>query len=111
MGRCQGRFIFAHHAPLRRAQERLDADQFARLSVYLGNAAWEATNNGAERAGHAFRHTQAPHFQLRTAEATAATLTVQALHRAEERRGDEGPCAPHASRGRRPIHHPIALAA
>ncbi len=66
--RWQTNPLYAHHAPLRRAQERLDADQFARLSVYLGNAAWEATNNGAERAGRAFRHTQAPHFQLRTAE-------------------------------------------
>jgi len=109
--RWQTNPLYAHHAPLRRAQERLDADQFARLSVSLGNAAWEATNNGAERAGRAFRHTQAPHFQLRTAEATAATLTVQALHHAEERRGDEGRGAPHASRGRRPIPHPIALAA
>ncbi len=103
--------LSAHHAPLRRVQERLDADQFARLSVYLGNAAWEATNNGAERAGRAFRHTQAPHFQLRTAEATAATLTVQALHRREEQCGGEGVGAPHASRGRRPSCRPIALAA
>ena len=32
--------LSAHRAPLRRAQERLDVDQFARLSVYLGNAVW-----------------------------------------------------------------------
>jgi len=103
--------LYAHHAPLRRAQERLAVDQCARLSVYLGNAAWEATNNAAERAGRAFRHTQAPHVQLRTAEAIAATLRVQALHRTEEQRGGEGLCAPHASRGRRPGCRPIALAA
>jgi hypothetical protein len=56
---------YAAVAPLRRVQERMTA-QFERLSPFLRNPRWEATNNGAERAGQALRHRQAPHFNLRT---------------------------------------------
>ena len=53
-------------APLRRAQDRLDAARFAQLSHFLRRPEWEATSNGAERMGRQFRHRQAPHFRLRT---------------------------------------------
>ncbi len=65
---------YAAYPPLRRVQARVDAEQFDRLSAFLDHPGWEATNNGAERMGRAFRHTQAPHFTLRTPEATDGAL-------------------------------------
>src|SRR5207245_5943823 len=53
-------------ASLRRQQQHLDADHFMRLSAFLHNPEWEATNNAAERGGRAFRHGQHPHFRLRS---------------------------------------------
>ncbi len=102
---------YAHDVPLHRAQERLNEDQFVRLSTYLSNPLWEATNNGAERTGRAFRHTQAPHVQLRTAEAIDATLRVQAVRRKEEQCGGAEPPVSRASRGRHPRPIRLSLAA
>jgi len=53
---------YAAYPPLRRVQAQVDAEQFDRLSAFLDHPGWEATNNGAERMGRAFRHTQAPPF-------------------------------------------------
>jgi transposase len=71
---------YAAVAPLRRVQERMTA-QFERLSPFLRNPRWEATNNGAERAGRAFRHRQAPHFNLRTEPAMEGAIVVMACQR------------------------------
>ncbi len=71
---------YAAVAPLRRVQERMTA-QFERLSQFLRNPRWEATNNGAERAGRALRHRQAPHFNLRTGPAIEGTIVVMACQR------------------------------
>lgn len=49
----------------KRVQSRLTPARFERLSQFLRQPDWEATNNGAERAGRAFRHRQGPHFNLR----------------------------------------------
>jgi hypothetical protein len=70
----------AYHglAPLRRVQCSVDGAQFARLSPFLRHPAWEATNNGAERAGRAFRHRQGPHFNLRSARAIDDLLKASA---------------------------------
>lgn len=95
---------YALHPSLHRVLKALDADHFTQLSAYLRNPRWEATNNGAERTGRAFRHTHASHFQLRTATATAATLNVHALQRREEQSGDLSRRASQASRGRRSGH-------
>lgn len=65
-------------APLRRVQERMTPAHFERLSQFLRHPAWEATNNGAERAGRAFRHRQAPHFNLRKPESVEGALIVTA---------------------------------
>jgi hypothetical protein len=65
-------------APLRRQQQHLDADHFARLSAFLGNDTWEPTNNAAERSGRAFRHGQHPHFRLRLASTIDADLKIRA---------------------------------
>lgn len=50
--------------------------KFERLSQFLHNPDWEATNNGAERAGRAFRHRQAPHFNLRKKEHIENAINV-----------------------------------
>lgn len=71
---------YAAVAPLRRVQERMTA-QFERLSQFLRNPRWEATNNGAERAGRALRHRQAPHFNLRTGPAIEGAIVVMACQR------------------------------
>jgi hypothetical protein len=71
---------YATVAPLRRVQERLTT-QFERLSQFLRNPRWEATNNGAERAGRALRHRQALHFNLRTGRAIEGAIVVMACQR------------------------------
>ncbi len=62
--------------PLRKVQDLMTPARFTRLSQFLRHPHWEATNNGAERAGRAFRHRQAPHFRLRSSRAIDGTLRV-----------------------------------
>jgi hypothetical protein len=66
---------------LQRAQERMTATKFDRLSQFLRHPDWEATNNGAERAGRAFRHRQASHFNLRKKESIESSINVIACLR------------------------------
>jgi hypothetical protein len=73
----------AEFAPLRKQLQHLDADHFARLSVFLHDPIWEPTNNAAERGGRAFRHAQHPHFRLRKLEMIDADLKVHAYLRKE----------------------------
>ena len=61
---------------LRKVQDLMTPAHFAHLSQFLRHAHWEATNNGAERSGRAFRHGQASHFRLRTPDAIAGALRV-----------------------------------
>ena len=69
-------------APLRRVQQGVDLARFERLSQFLRDSLWEATNNGAERMGRTFRHRQRPHFNLRTTTAIDEALKVRAcLHK------------------------------
>lgn len=63
---------------LHRLQQRVTPAKFAQMSQFLRRPAWEATNNGAERAGRTFRHRQSPHFNLRDKETIAASMTVAA---------------------------------
>ncbi len=101
---------YAAYPPLRRVQAQVDAEQFDRLSAFLDHPGWEATNNGAERMGRAFRHTQAPHFTLRTPEATNGALTAQAvLRKATAERGIDA--AARSTRGRPSRQSAPALAA
>jgi len=96
---------------LRRVQAQVDAEQFDRLSAFLDHPGWEATNNGAERMGRAFRHTQVPHFTLRTPEATDGAPTAQAvLRKAAAERGLDVAAA-RSTRGRAPRQIAPALAA
>ena len=66
---------------LKRSQERLTPARFQSLSQFLQHPDCEATNNGAERAGRAFRHRQAPHFNLRTDAAIERSIIVTACLR------------------------------
>ena len=66
---------------LQRAQARMTTAKFERLSQFLRHPKWEATNNGAERAGRAFRHRQAPHFNLRSKESIENSISVIACLR------------------------------
>ena len=72
---------YAALAPLRRVQERISQPRFEQLSQFLRDPRWEATNNGAERAGRAFRHRQAPHFNLRSEGTIEGALIVSACQR------------------------------
>ena len=66
---------------LKRIQDRLTPARFESLSQFLHHPDWEATNNGAERAGRAFRHRQAPHFNLRKATSIERSIVVTACMR------------------------------
>lgn len=92
---------YAAVAPLRRVQERMTA-QFERLSHFLRNPRWEATNNGAERAGRALRHRQAPHFNLRTGAAIEGAIVVMACQRKAAATTGRHRETARCSRGRKP---------
>jgi len=68
---------------LRKAQDRIPPERFTKLTQFLNHPEWEATNNGAERSGRAFRHRQAPHFNLRSKEAIDGAITVAACQQKE----------------------------
>ena len=73
----------ARLTPLRRQQQHLDMDHFRRLSAFLHDARWEATDNAAERGGRTFRHGQHPHFRLRLVTSIEADLKVRAYLKKE----------------------------
>ncbi len=86
--------------PLARAQRQLDPTHFERLSHFLDDPAWEATNNGAERTARLFRHRQASHFTLRTQTAVDDMIKASALLRKEAILGAAGAQAARSKRGR-----------
>jgi transposase len=63
---------------LHKVQSQVNPAKFEQLSHFLHQPGWEATNNGAERAGRAFRHRQAPHFNLRSQAAISGMIKVGA---------------------------------
>lgn len=69
---------------LRRILDKMTEAKFEQLSQCLRHPEWEATNNGAERTGRAFRHCQAPHFNLRTEESIENALNIAACLRKEK---------------------------
>jgi hypothetical protein len=96
---------------LRRVLTQMSDDRFTALSQFLQQPGWEATNNGAERAGRAFRHGQGPHFNLRSVVAIDGALKVQMQRRME--RASAPPPVPVAqsTRGRRPVRLAVCAAA
>ena len=75
--------------------------RFTRLSQFLRHPDWEATNNGAERAGRAFRHRPAPHFGLRSIGAIDGTLRVVMQQTKEQAMAPPAPILRLCPRGRR----------
>jgi len=61
----------------------MTATRFEQLSQFLRHPQWEATNNGAERTGRAFRHRQTPHFNLRKEASIELSIVVSACLRKE----------------------------
>jgi transposase-like protein len=98
-------------APLRRVQESIDPARFDRLSCFLREPTWQATNNGAERMGRTFRHRQRPHFNLRTPRSIAADLTVGACLRKQTASSPVVLFDNRCRRGNRPLVQPAAPAA
>ncbi len=86
--------------PLARAQRQLDPAHFERLSPFLDEPTWEATNTGAERTARLFRHRQAPHFTLRTQTAVDDLLKGSAFLRKAEVTNIAGAQAARSVRGR-----------
>lgn len=68
-------------APLRRVQAQASDEHFGRVSPFLRDPRWEATNNGAERMGRAFRHQQAPHFNVRSPTSIDRAVAMAARQR------------------------------
>lgn len=109
--RWRAAHAFARLAPLRRVQQSIDPVRFARLSQFLNDPTWEATNNGAERMGRSFRHTSAPHFTLRTAPSIEAALKVGAYLRKAAATAPATVPANRSPRGRTRHQRPLPLAA
>ncbi len=104
--------IYTAVPALRRVQERMTETHFERLSQFLRNPDWEATNNGAERAGRGFRHRQAPHFNLRGKEAIEGAIVVAACQQKAAATTDSEQGANRSTRGRkRHEHDGLSLAA
>jgi hypothetical protein len=61
---------------LRRVLLKMTDAHIEHPGAFLQHPQWEATNNGAKRAARAFRHHQAPHFNLRTIETIAGDLVI-----------------------------------
>ncbi len=98
--------------PLARAQRQLDPAHFERLSHFLAEPTWEATNNGTERTARLFRHRQAPHFALRTQAAIDDALKVGAFLRKDALTTTSDIAAARCRRGRPPHTQEVtALAA
>jgi Homeodomain-like domain/Transposase len=89
-------------APLRRVLARMTAERFAQLGAFLRHPIWEATNNGAERGGRAFRHRQAPHFNLRGTAAIEGAIIVDACQRKGAVTDPAPPAGARCRRGRLP---------
>lgn len=102
---------FARLAPLRRVQQSVDPERFARLSHFLTDPAWEATNNGAERMGRSFRHRSAPHFNFRTTQAIDDALKIGAFLRKTAATAPAPVPANRSPRGRTRHQRPLPLAA
>ena len=96
--------MYRAEPPLQRLLDQMTDAHFEQLSSFLHNPDWEATNNGAERAGRAFRHGQAPHFNLRTRESIEGALIIAACQRKMATHSVPWQQANRATRGRKQRH-------
>lgn len=95
---------------LRRVQDRITEERFSHLSQFLHHPEWEATNNGAERGGRAFRHRQGPHFNLRSPEAIEGAIVIAACQRKAAASAPLASKSLRCTRGRKP-NRPLDQAA
>jgi transposase-like protein len=93
--------IYLAEPALRRVMEQMTDAHFERLSPFLRHPRWEATNNGAERCGRAFRHSQAPHFNLRSPDSIDGALAADACRRKTKALSPATSRASRATRGRK----------
>jgi hypothetical protein len=77
---------YASNPQLQRIVEAMTTAKFTQLSHFLCKPGWEATNNGAERTARSFRHRQAAHFNLRSADAINAAVGISAHLQHEKKR-------------------------
>jgi len=94
--------LFRAVTPLNKVITVVDEARFTQLSHFLRNPLWEATNNGAERAGRRFRHLQGPHYNLRSVPSIESALTVQAMIAHAGSSGSGAPEPSRSTRGRTP---------
>jgi transposase len=89
---------------LHKIQQQVPTAKFEQISHFLRQPEWEATNNGAERTGRAFRHRQAPHFNLRSQTAIDQALKVSACLHKEVVTASAGERWHYCQRGRKRDH-------
>lgn len=83
-------------------QARLCEEHFLKISRFLEQDEWEATNNGAERMGRAFRHLQRPHYNFRKPRTIEDAIRVRAWYTKEQSStSTEGLPLGRCSRGRK----------
>lgn len=87
--------------PLARLQARFGEEQFLKISEFLRHSKWESTNNAAERSARAFRHLQAPHYNLRKAPCIERAIRARAWLFREESDSKEGAQPGRCARGRK----------
>ncbi len=97
---------------LGRLQARLDEEHVLKISRFLEQDRWEATNNGAERMGRTFRHLQKPRYNFRKPESIRRVIEVGACISKEEKLRKEvaaGRCARGRKARCRSARAPVAL--
>lgn len=97
--------------PLARLQARLDEEHFEKIASFLRSPEWEATNNGAERSARAFRHLQAPHYNLRRSHSIDDAIKAGAWLSAKQSAVKQSPPPGRCSRGRKAGRRTRSLAA
>jgi hypothetical protein len=80
----------------------MDESRFLQVSQFLRQPTWEATSNGAERAGRAFRHLQGPHFNLRSVTSIEQALAATTVLHLDTIKGSANPPPNRSTRGRPP---------
>jgi hypothetical protein len=85
-------------------QARFCEEHFLKVSRFLGQDGWEATNNGVERAGRAFRHLQRLRYSFRKPASIEDAIKARAhiLRKESPPTGEDGSLAGRCARGRKP---------
>jgi hypothetical protein len=82
-------------------QARLCEEHFQKVSRFLEHDEWEATNNGVERAGRAFRHLQRSRYNFREPTSIEDAIRARAWLAKEESSLTSTPSPGRCARGRK----------